>query len=135
LTALGALAKLTSAQAELDGSHLEAADADLLNIQSGISQGLIPSDLLLLRAAASLDLARIDAFSGQTPDLRTQLLCAQYALTTYSGPAHVAEAKALAAVIGQSLAQASTMLSYQPSSWLGEVVEWAGTDRWSAPIR
>jgi hypothetical protein len=138
LTAFRALAELTSAQAELDNSNLEAADADLHDIQDGIRQGLIPNDLPLLRAAASLDLARSAASEGRTSDFKTQLLSAQFALRTYAGPGHVAEAKALAATIGQSLAQARTLdmiLPDQLSLWLGKVVEWDGTDRWSPSIR
>jgi hypothetical protein len=136
LTDFGAQVELNSAQVELTG-NLEAADAHLRNIQNRIPQGLIPRDLPLLRAAASLELARFDASAGQTASLRTQLLSAQSALRSYTGPGHVAEAKALAATIDQALSKRTldTMLTYQPSSWLTQVVEWAGTDRWSAPIR
>jgi hypothetical protein len=135
LTVFGAMVKLTSAQAELDGSNLEEADADLAAIQNGIPKELIPNDLPLLRAAASLDLARSAASEGRTSDLRTQLLSAQLALSTYAGPSKVAEAKALAAIIGQSLKQAgalNTMQPYQLSLWLGRVVTLSGAARWSA---
>jgi hypothetical protein len=135
LTDFRAQVELTSAQVELTG-NLEAADAHLRNIENGIPQGLIPRDLPLLRAAASLELARFDASAGQTANLRTQLLSAQNALRSYAGPADVEEAKALAATIEQALKKRTlnTMLTYEPSSWLTQVVEWTGTDRWSAPI-
>ena len=134
LTAFAALVKLGSAQAELE-SNLEAADADLHAIQMGIPEGLIPSDLPLLRAAASLDAARSAVAEGRIPQLRTQLLTAQLALSVYAGPGHVAEAKEMAATIGKRLTQANnlgTIPSDQASLWLGKVVEWAGSDRWSA---
>jgi hypothetical protein len=134
MTAFGALVKLGSAQAELD-SNLEAADADLHAIQWGIPGQLIPRNLPLLRAAASLDMARSAVSMGRTLALRTQLLTAQLALSAYAEPGHLAEAKALAADIGHTLSQASTLGTLPPnqvSLWLGKVVEWEGSDRWSA---
>jgi hypothetical protein len=135
LTVFGVQVRLTSASAELTTGDFAAADADLRAVQDSIPDRLIPGDLPLLRAAASLDLARSAAFSGLIPELRTQLLCAQRALSSYTGPAHVAEAKALAALIERRLASGGTltmMLPYQLSLWLGRVVELAGSDRWSA---
>lgn len=138
LTVFRALAKLTSAQAELDNSNLKAADADLRDIQDAIPPGLIPNDLLLLRAAASLDLAMSAASEVRITDLKTQLLSAQLALETYPDAAHAAEARALAATIRQRLTNANsrdTLLPAQVSLWLGTVVEWGGADRWSSPAR
>ncbi len=137
LTEFGVLVELNSAQAELP-ADFEAADAHLRNIQDSIPEQFIPLDLLLLRAAASLDLAQNAASSGRTADLMTQLLSAQLALSNYRGPGHVVEAQAMAATIGESLAQplsVEAMLPYQPGSWLASVVKWAGADRWNAPIR
>jgi hypothetical protein len=136
LTDFGVVVTLNSVQAELAG-NLQAADADLHSIQSRIPQALIPANLALLRAAASLELARTDASVGENSDLKTQLLCAQSALSSYRGPAHVAEASALAATIGQSLAQQQTldtMLPYRLNPWLSKVVGWAHSESWIAPI-
>lgn len=137
LTDFETFVELVSAQADLLGNS-EAADSHLRNIQMGIRQDLVPHTLLLLRAAANLDRARVDALKGQTLDLRTQLRGAQTALSSYSGPAHVTEAKALAATIDQALSQArtiNTMLPYRPGAWLTEVVQWAGAERWNEPVR
>jgi hypothetical protein len=71
LTDFGALVKLTSSQAELGNGNLEGADAELRAIRNGIPQSLIPTDLPLLRAAASLELARSAASQGRTSDLNT----------------------------------------------------------------
>jgi hypothetical protein len=136
LTDFAALVDLTSAQSQLP-AHLQAADTYLRTIQSRIPTGLVPKDLPLLRAAASLDLARVGAFQGRTPDLKTQLLTAQLALKSYVGPAHLAEARALAATIDKDLASPqalNAMLPHRLSSWLSQVVQWAGTDRWNTPL-
>lgn len=137
LTAFGVQVKLATAQAELNGG-LDQADADLRDIQQDIPKQMIPSNLLLLRAAASLDLARTAAFNGRISDLRTQLLDARVALNAYAEADHMAQARRLAAVIDQSIQRAATLntlLPAQISLWLSEVVAWAGSDRWSAPIR
>lgn len=134
MTVFGAMVKLGSAQAELD-SNLEAADADLHAIQTGIPPQLIPSNLQLLRAAASLDVARNAVSEGRNPEVRTQLLAAQLALNTYTGPGHVADAKELAAVIGQTLGRESvlgTISPYRISMWLGRVAAWTGSEPWVA---
>lgn len=134
LTDFGARADLTSAQAELPG-NFAAADAQLRHLQNRIPQALIPRDLPLLCAAASLDLARFDASVGQLADLKTQLLSARSALGRYTGPGHVADAKALAATIDQASSPraVSMMMPSEPGAWLTQVVEWAGTDRWNVP--
>jgi hypothetical protein len=136
LTDFAALVGLTSAQAELPG-NLAVADGQLRAIENRIRAGPVPGDLPLLRAAASLDLARIDATEGRTADLKTQLVTAQLALNSWVAPDHSAEAKALAATIAQTVGQTkalNTMLPYQPGAWLSQVVHWAGTDRWNAPL-
>jgi hypothetical protein len=136
LTVFGVQVELHSAQAELP-TNLTAADAHLRNIQNGIPLGSMPTDLALLRAAASLELARIAASEGRRRDLRTQLLSAQIALRAFRGPGHLADANALQATIDQSLrtGAADTMLTYQPTSWLFTVLEWGGAYSWNAPIR
>lgn len=136
LTVFGVQVELSSAQAELS-SNLEAADAHLRSIEDGIPQGSIRSDLALLRAAASLDLARIAASEGRRRDLRTQLRSAESALRAYSGAGHIEEADALQATIDQSIhtGTVDSMLSYQPSAWLFTVLKWDGAYSWNAPIR
>jgi hypothetical protein len=136
LTVFAVQVELGSVQAQLPG-NLNAADTQLRDIQNGIPQGSIPADLALLKAAASLDLAQIAAAEGRRRNLRTQLLSAQIALGTFSGPRHTGEAIALQATIDQSLrtGTVNTMLSYQPSSWLSKVLEWDGAYSWNAPIR
>ena len=135
MTAFDSQVKLVSAQAELDNNNLQAADADLNAIHTGIPEQLIPSDLPLLSAAASLEKARTAVPEGRILELRTQLLTAQLALSAYAGPRHVAESKAMAAAIAQTLRQGSTLGTirpYQINLWLGKIVAWAGSDRWSA---
>jgi hypothetical protein len=137
MTAFDAQVKLVSAQAELDGNNLQAADTDLHAVQTGVPSQLIAGDLALLRAAASLEMARNAVPEGRIPELRTQLLTAQLALSGYAGPGHIAESKAMATAIGQTLGQGSaldTIRPYQVSLWLGKVVAWSGTDRWSAVV-
>lgn len=127
LTAFQAQVNLTTAQSELRNGNFTEADTGLLAIQNGIPSRLIPIDLPLLRARESLDLARIAVSSGQTPDLRTQLMSAQLALNAYSGPRHAMQAKALAADIGQSLNQRGTLDAISPgqlSVWWGRVYGW-----------
>ena len=130
MTAFDAQVKLVSAQAELDGNNLQAADTDLHAVQTGVPSQLIAGDLALLRAAASLEMARNAVPEGRIPELRTQLLTAQLALSGYAGPGHIAESKAMATAIGQTLGQGSaldTIRPYQVSLWLGKVVAWSGT--------
>jgi hypothetical protein len=138
LTDFGALVKLASSRAELDEGKLDDADAQLRAIQDGIPQSEIPSDLPLLRAAGSLDSAHSAAKEGRTSDLKTQLLCAELALSVYTGPAHLAEAHDLAATIGQTLDQSgprAPILEYRVNVWLGNVVGLAGGGRWDAAPR
>jgi hypothetical protein len=132
ITGFDVLVKLASARAELE-SNLQAADADLHDIQRGIPEQLIPTDLQLLKAAASLSLSRSAVTQGRTPELTTQLVTAQLALNAYAGPGHIAEAKALAATIGQTLRRTATLDTTPPnqmSIWLGIVVGWAGSESW-----
>ena len=132
MTAFGAQVRLTSASAEIGSGNLQAAAADLHAIENGVPARLLPADLPLLRAAASLDLARDAAASGRTPELRTQLRCARLALDADAG-GQVAAARALAVSIARTLGQPqrlATILPYQLSLWVGQVAEWAGSDRW-----
>ena len=136
LTDFAALVELTSAQSQLP-AHLRAADTYLRMIQSRVPAKLVSKDLPLLRAAASLDLARIDAFQGRTQDLKTQLLTAQFALRSYVGPAHLAAARALAVTIDEDLASSQVLNAMPPSrvsAWLSQVVQWAGAVRWNTPL-
>jgi hypothetical protein len=130
MTGSGALVQLGSAQGSLSTGNLEAADSDLRAIQTAISDR---SDQPLLRAAASLDIARSAASEGRAPEITTQLLTAQMALNANAEPGSAAGAKALAEAIGKALNQASVssgvILPNQVSLWLGQVVEWAGGAR------
>ncbi|MGH7121547.1 MAG: hypothetical protein ACREFP_21575 [Acetobacteraceae bacterium] len=124
--------KLTSAQALLTIGNLAGADAELSAVQSQVPSRLLPQDLSLLRAAASLDLAGEDASLG-IPQLRTQLLCTQVALRAYRGPGHIEDAMALASTLDHALANPPVLralLPYQLSLWLSSVTEWAGSARW-----
>ncbi|MGH8143716.1 MAG: hypothetical protein ACREU2_14510 [Steroidobacteraceae bacterium] len=124
--------RLLSAQALLAEGDTAGTDAELSALQHRVPNRLIPRNLSLLRAAASLDLAR-DAASAGIPQVRTQLLCAQAALRAYDGPGHTKDAMALASTLGQALSNPtalSVLLPYQVSVWLGRVIEWTGSTRW-----
>jgi hypothetical protein len=124
--------RLISAQALLNQGNLAGADAQLSTVQALVPRSLLPQDLPLLRAAASLVLARRAASMG-LPQLRTQLLSAVAALRAYAGPAHGEAAMALASMLGQVLSNPTrlqTLLPYQVSLWLARITEWAGSDRW-----
>ncbi|HWG76326.1 MAG TPA: hypothetical protein VN660_05980 [Steroidobacteraceae bacterium] len=130
-------AKLLSAQAQLTAGKVAAADALLVGIENLIPARLMPGNLSLREAAASLELARQAASLG-TPQLRTQLLCAvaalRGALRDHPGTAHVQEAMALAAALDRTLAnpaQLRTLLPEQVSIWLATVTQMMGTDRWA----
>jgi hypothetical protein len=80
----------------------------------------------------------LEAWIRRTSDLKTQLLCAELALSVYTGPAHLAEAHDLAATIGQTLDQSgprAPILEYRVNVWLGNVVGLAGGGRWDAAPR
>lgn len=124
--------RLISAQALLTNGNLAGADAELSAIQKTVPSRLYPQDLSLLRAAASLDLARKDASMG-IPQLRTQLLCVQVALRAYDGPRHDEDAMALASTLERALSNPivlRALLPYQLSLWLADVTELAGSVRW-----
>lgn len=125
-------AQLISAQALLTEGQVAGADELLKAIQSRVPGRLMPRDLSLLEAAASLELAR-EAASLGIPQLRTQLLCAVAALRDYRGTAYVDETMALASELERALAhpkQLRTLLPDQVGLWLARVTQLAGTARW-----
>lgn len=133
LTSFAVRVRLFSAQALLTSGSLSGADAELNAVQGQVPRRLLPQDLPLLRAAASLVLARDAVVTGGTPRLRTQLRCAQAALDAYSGPGHIADARDLASTLDRALANPavlSTLLPYQLGLWLSKVTAWAGSNRW-----
>ena len=70
---------------------------------------------------------------GRIQELRTQLLTARFALSAYLLGTGI-KGK-IAAAIAQTLAQGSTLGTIRPYQiylWLGKVVVWSGSDRWSA---
>ena len=124
--------RLSSVQTLLTAGDLADADHLLGVLEREVPDGLIPQDLSLLQAGASLDRARQAASLGTT-QLRTQLLCARAALLAYRGPEHVEDARALASTLDAVLADPTrlrTLLPYQVSPWLGVLAGWAGRDRW-----
>lgn len=130
-------AKLLSAQAMLTAGKVATADALLVGIEDLIPARLMPRNLPLREAAASLELARRAASLG-TPQLRTQLLCAvaalRGALRAHPGSAHVQEAMALVAALDRTLAdpaQLRTLLPEQVSIWLATVTQLTERDRWT----
>lgn len=123
---------LSSVQTLLTAGDISDADSALSALERKVPADLIPQDLPLLRAEASLDRA-LEAASLGTLQLRTQLLCARAALLAYRGPAHVEDARALASKLDGVLADPArlrTLLPYQVSVWLGTLAGWAGRDRW-----
>lgn len=118
--------KLLSAQALLTSGNVAGADSILMSIQSLVPPRLMPRNLPLDEAMTSLDRATEAAALGM-PQLRTQLLCAQAALHSYRGPAHAAEAMALASTLDAALAnptQLRTLLPDQVSIWRSNVGQW-----------
>jgi hypothetical protein len=133
LTSFAVRVRLISAQALVTDGNLSGADAELKAVRDEVPPHLLPQDLPLLRAAASLVLARDAVITGGTPRLRTQLLCAQGALDAYDGPGHTEAARDLASTLHRALANPTvlrTVLPYQLSLWLGRITAWAGSNRW-----
>lgn len=130
LGSFSARVNLVSAQTLLTNGEVAAADATLMALQNRIPPGLIPQDMPLLEAAASLEQAKRAAAFG-TPQLRTQLLCAQAALHSYQGPAQLTESRALASTLDRALAdpaQLRTLLPEQVSIWRGTVAQWTNPE-------
>jgi hypothetical protein len=133
LTSFAVRVRLISAQALLTSGNLSGTDAQLNAVRDEVPRLLLPRALPLLRAAASLALARDAVFTGGTPRLRTQLQCAQSALGAYRGAGHIEDARDLASTLERTLANPAalgTLLPYQLSLWLGKVTAWAGSNRW-----
>ena len=126
LRSFSARVRLVSTQALLTSGDVAQADAILMALQNRVPPRLVPQNLPLVEAAASLDRAKQAAALG-IPQLRTQLSCAQAALRSYHGPADVEETMALASTLSRALAdptQLRTLLPYQVSIWLGSVAQW-----------
>jgi hypothetical protein len=133
LTSFAVRVRLISAQALVMVGNLSGADAELNALRDEVPPHLLPQDLPLLRAAASLALAWDAVITGGTPRLRTQLLCAQGTLDAYQGPGHSEAARDLASTLHRALATPTglrTVLPYQLSLWLGQITAWAGSNRW-----
>jgi predicted small lipoprotein YifL len=133
LTSFAVRVRLMSAKALLTDGNLSGADAELNGVRDQVPRRLLPQDLPLLRAAASLVLARGAVITGGTPRLRTQLQCAQDALDAYDAAGHLEAARDLASTLHRALANPTvlrTLLPYQLSQWLGKVTVLAGTNRW-----
>jgi hypothetical protein len=131
LTSFATRAKLISAQTLLTTGHVADADAIIIALQNGVPPSLIPPNMPLVEAAASLEMAK-QATAFGTPQLRTQLLCAQTALHSYRGPAKLTETMALASTLDRTLAnrtQLRTLLPDQVSIWLGTMAQWTNSER------
>jgi hypothetical protein len=123
--------ELISAQTLLTNGDVADADATLMALQNRVPARLIPQNMPLVEAAASLEQAKKDAAFG-IPQLRTQLLCAQAALHSYRGPANLTETMALASTLDRALAnqaQLRTLLPAQVSIWLDTVAQWTNPVR------
>jgi hypothetical protein len=87
----------------------------------------MPAYLPLIRASQSLTLASAAVSGGRLSELRTQLTAAQTALEAYQGGPHAAEARALAAAIGEGMRQPGGLAALQPvqiALWAGVVGAW-----------
>ena len=125
-------ARLLTAKAKLGTGDAPGAVADLEVIQRQVPADRLPRTFALLRAAASLELAKAAASLG-LPRLQTQLHCAQVALLAYQGPAHLEDARALAMTFGRYLADERMrrlLLPEELSIWQGMIAQWAGSDHW-----
>ncbi|HEY1427055.1 MAG TPA: hypothetical protein VGF50_10320 [Caulobacteraceae bacterium] len=119
--------RLTSIQARLQTGDLAAADADLGAIEASADRHPAPPQLPLVRADQSLALASAAADSGRRGELQTQLQAARASLDAYHGQPHAAEARALAAAIGQALdnpAGLDALAPMQLSLWSGRLASW-----------
>ena len=120
--------KLISAQAKLQARDAAGADADLQVVEAAADAQATPASLPLIRAGESLTLAATAVSGGRLAELRTQLVAAQTALEAYRGAPHAAEARAVAAAIGQALRQpggASALPPAQIALWSGVVGAWS----------
>jgi hypothetical protein len=105
LSPFRAQTEMLAAQADLLDGNLNGADDELRALESEVPPPSIPTDLPLLCARESLDLAVTAASSGGRSDALTQLMDARSALTSYNGHAHETEAKGLAMTIDEIVAQ------------------------------
>jgi hypothetical protein len=126
LSAFDVQVMLQTAQAKLQSRDVAGADADLAAIEAA-ARGAPPTSLPLMRADQSLTLAAGAVSGGQTADLKSQLSTAKAALDAYQAGPHAADAKALAAAIGQVLNQPDGLRALAPaqlSLWRGQVSGW-----------
>jgi hypothetical protein len=126
LSAFDVQVMLQSAQAKLEARDVAGADTDLAAIEAA-ARGAPPASLPLVRADQSLTLAAGAVSGGQTADLKSQLSTAKAALDTYQAGPHAADAKALAAAIGQVLNQPDGLRALAPAQldlWRGQVSGW-----------
>jgi hypothetical protein len=125
ISSFDAQVKLVSAQAKLQAHDAAGADADLEAVEAAAHAP--PANLPLIRADQSLTLASADVAGGRLPQLRTQLTAAQASLEAYDGASHAAEAKALAATIGDALNRPGGLVTLPPALlglWSGRVDSW-----------
>ena len=126
LSAFDVQVMLQTAQAKLQTRDVAGADADLAAIEAA-AHGPAPANLPLMRADQSLTLATGAVSGGQISDLKSQLSTAKAALDSYQAGPHAADAKALAAAIGQVLNQPQGLRALAPaqlSLWSGQVSGW-----------
>jgi hypothetical protein len=119
--------KLISAQAKLQARDVAGADADLQAIEAAADAHATPMSLPLIRAAESLSLAATAVSGGRLAQLRTQLVAAQAALAAYGGVPHAAQARSVAAEIGEALRQPGGVSALPPAQialWSGVVGAW-----------
>jgi hypothetical protein len=117
---------LQTAQAKLESHDVAGADADLAAIEAA-ARGPPPASLPLMRADQSLTLAAGAVSGGQITDLEAELSTAKAALEAYQVGPHAADAKALAAAIGQVLSQPDGLRALAPAQlnlWSGQVSGW-----------
>jgi hypothetical protein len=117
--------RLISAQAKLQARDAAGADAELQALEAAAD--VAPASLPLIRADQSLALAAASISGGRRAELRTQLAAAQGALEGYRGGPHAAEAKALAAAIGEAMRSPAGLGALAPAQlalWSGQVDSW-----------
>ncbi|HEX3406052.1 MAG TPA: hypothetical protein VHS81_02345 [Caulobacteraceae bacterium] len=126
-TSFDAQVRLISALARLQAHDPAGADVELLAVEAAVHPQLKPEYLPLIRADQSLALASAAVSAGRLGELRTQLTAAQAALQGYQGAPHAAEARALAASIGESLRRPGGLAALAPAQinlWAGVVGAW-----------
>jgi hypothetical protein len=127
VTAFDAQVRLTSIQAKLQTGDVAGADADLGALEASAARHPAPMDLPLVRADQSLALASAAADGGRLGELQTQLQAARASLEAYRGQPHAADARALAAAIGQALSDPAGLNALPPielSLWSGRLSSW-----------